>query len=29
MIARALGPTPRSDEILHDVREAVRNRRLG
>ena len=29
MIARALGPTPRSDEILRDVREAVRDRRLG
>ena len=29
MIARALGPTPRSDEILRDVREAVRERRLG
>jgi TetR/AcrR family transcriptional regulator, transcriptional repressor for nem operon len=28
MIARALGPTPRSDEILRDVREAVRERRL-
>jgi TetR/AcrR family transcriptional repressor of nem operon len=28
MIARALGPTPRSDEVLHDVREAVRERRL-
>jgi len=27
MIARALGPTPRSDEILRDVREAVRERR--
>jgi TetR/AcrR family transcriptional repressor of nem operon len=27
-IARALGPTPRSDEILRDVREAVRERRL-
>ena len=24
MIARALGPTTRSDEILRDVREAVR-----
>ena len=24
MIARALGPTPGSDEILRDVREAVR-----
>ena len=29
MIARALGPTPRSDEILRDVREAVRDHRLG
>jgi TetR/AcrR family transcriptional repressor of nem operon len=28
MIARALGPTARSDEILRDVREAVRERRL-
>jgi TetR/AcrR family transcriptional repressor of nem operon len=28
MIARALGPTPRSDELLRDVREAVRERRL-
>lgn len=28
MIARALGPTPRSDEILRDTREAVRERRL-
>jgi TetR/AcrR family transcriptional repressor of nem operon len=28
MIARALGPTPGSDEILRDVREAVRERRL-
>lgn len=28
MIARALGPTPRSDEVLRDVREAVRERRL-
>ena len=28
MIARALGPTPCSDEILRDVREAVRERRL-
>lgn len=28
MIARALGPTPRSDELLSDVREAVRDRRL-
>jgi hypothetical protein len=28
MIARALGPTPRSDEVLQDVREAVRERRL-
>jgi len=28
MIARALGPTPGSDEILHHVREAVRERRL-
>jgi hypothetical protein len=28
MIARALGPTERSDEILRDVREAVRERRL-
>jgi TetR/AcrR family transcriptional repressor of nem operon len=28
MIARALGPTPRSDEILREVREAVRERRL-
>jgi hypothetical protein len=28
LIARALGPTPRSDEILRDVREAVRERRL-
>jgi TetR/AcrR family transcriptional regulator, transcriptional repressor for nem operon len=27
MIARALGSTPRSDEILRDVREAVRERR--
>jgi TetR/AcrR family transcriptional repressor of nem operon len=27
-IARALGPTARSDEILRDVREAVRERRL-
>ena len=27
MIARALGPTARSDEILRDVREAVRERR--
>jgi TetR/AcrR family transcriptional repressor of nem operon len=27
MIARALGPTSRSDEILRDVREAVRDRR--
>ena len=27
MIARALGPTPRSDEILRDVREAVRESR--
>jgi TetR/AcrR family transcriptional repressor of nem operon len=28
MIARALGPTPRSHELLRDVREAVRERRL-
>jgi TetR/AcrR family transcriptional regulator, transcriptional repressor for nem operon len=28
LIARALGPTPRSDEILRDVRETVRERRL-
>jgi TetR/AcrR family transcriptional regulator, transcriptional repressor for nem operon len=28
MIARALGPTPRSDELLQGVREAVRERRL-
>ncbi len=28
MMARALGPTPRSDELLSDVREAVRDRRL-
>jgi hypothetical protein len=28
MIARALGPTPRSEEILRVVREAVRLRRL-
>jgi TetR/AcrR family transcriptional repressor of nem operon len=28
MIARALGPTARSEEILGDVREAVRERRL-
>ena len=28
MIARALGPIPGSDEILRDVREAVRERRL-
>lgn len=28
MIARALGSTTRSDEILRDVREAVRERRL-
>jgi len=28
MIARALGPTPRSEEILRVVREAVRERRL-
>jgi TetR/AcrR family transcriptional regulator, transcriptional repressor for nem operon len=28
MIARALGPTKRSDELLCDVREAVRERRL-
>jgi hypothetical protein len=28
MIARALGPTPSSDAILRDVREAVRDRRL-
>jgi TetR/AcrR family transcriptional regulator, transcriptional repressor for nem operon len=28
MIARALGSTPASDEILRDVREAVRERRL-
>ena len=28
VIARALGPTPRSDELLRDVREAVRERRL-
>ena len=28
MLARALGPTARSDEILHDVREAVRERRI-
>jgi TetR/AcrR family transcriptional repressor of nem operon len=27
-IARALGPTRRSDELLRDVREAVRERRL-
>ena len=27
MIARALGPTTRSDEILRDVRAAVRERR--
>jgi TetR/AcrR family transcriptional regulator, transcriptional repressor for nem operon len=27
-LARALGPTPRSEEILRDVREAVRERRL-
>jgi TetR/AcrR family transcriptional repressor of nem operon len=27
-IARALGPTPRSEELLRDVREAVRERRL-
>jgi TetR/AcrR family transcriptional regulator, transcriptional repressor for nem operon len=28
MIARALGPTPQSDELLRDVREAIRHRRL-
>jgi TetR/AcrR family transcriptional repressor of nem operon len=28
MIARALGPNPRSDELLRDVRDAVRERRL-
>jgi hypothetical protein len=28
MIARALGPTPRSDEILRDVRVAAREHRL-
>jgi hypothetical protein len=28
LIARALGPTPRSDEILRDVREAVRARQV-
>jgi TetR/AcrR family transcriptional repressor of nem operon len=28
MMARALGPTPGSDELLQDVREAVRERRL-
>jgi hypothetical protein len=28
MLARALGPTPGSDEILRDVREPVRERRL-
>ena len=28
IIARALGPTPDSDELLRDVREAVRERRL-
>src|SRR5690349_5822805 len=28
LLARALGPTPRSEEILRDVREAVRERRL-
>jgi TetR/AcrR family transcriptional regulator, transcriptional repressor for nem operon len=28
MIARALGPSPRSDEILREVREAVRERLL-
>jgi TetR/AcrR family transcriptional repressor of nem operon len=28
MLARALGPTERSDEILRDVRSAVRERRL-
>ena len=28
MIARALGPGPRSDQVLQDVREAVRERRL-
>lgn len=28
MIARALGPTPRSDQLLWDVREAVSDRRL-
>jgi hypothetical protein len=28
MIARALGPTLGSDEILRDVRAAVRERRL-
>ena len=28
MIARALGPTARSDEILRDVREAVREHKL-
>ena len=28
MIARALGPGPRSDQVLRDVREAVRERRL-
>jgi TetR/AcrR family transcriptional regulator, transcriptional repressor for nem operon len=28
MIARALGPTPGSDELLRDVRDAVRERRL-
>jgi TetR/AcrR family transcriptional repressor of nem operon len=28
MLARALGPTPRSDELLRDVRDAVRERRL-
>jgi TetR/AcrR family transcriptional repressor of nem operon len=27
-IARALGPTPRSDELLRDVRDAIRERRL-
>jgi hypothetical protein len=28
MIARALGPTERSDEMLSAVREAIRERRL-
>jgi hypothetical protein len=28
VMARALGPTPRSEEILRDLREAVRERRL-